>query len=110
MQKKFKQIIYCHPNSSINTTGITRDSLVTGSAFTDYFPLSQLGVRALPGTKFYVNGTDNPVIIGFTGMFELDLSRGGSISSLAFDEQSLLEIERNDSAYLVIDMLGLGGN
>ena len=110
MQKKFKQIIYCHPNSSINTTGITRDGLITGSAFTDYFPLSQLGVRALPGTKFYVNGTNNPVIIGFTGMFELDLSNGGSISSLAFDGQSLLEIERNDSAYLVIDMLGLGGN
>lgn len=110
MQKKFKQIIYCHPTSSINTVGITRDTLVTGSAFSNYLPLSQLGVRALPGTKFYINGTDSPVIIGFTGMFELDLSKGGSVTSLTFDANSLQEIENNDSAYLVIDMLGLGGN
>lgn len=110
MQKKFKQIIYCNPTSTINTAGITKNNLVDGSAFSDYCPLTQLGVRALPGTKFYINGNNNPVIIGFTGMFELDLSAGGSITSLTFDPNTLREIEQNDSAYLVVDMLGLGGN
>ena len=64
----------------------------------------------MPGTKFYVNGTNNPVIIGFTGMFSIDLTAGGSITELTFDEDSIDEIEENDSAYLVVDIAYLGGN
>ena len=93
----------------MNTPGVSIDNLNTGSIFQSYLPLSQLGVRALPGTKFYINGNDNPVIIGFTGMFELVLDNA-TISSISFDKDSLEKIEKNDSAYLVVDMLGLGGN
>jgi len=69
-----------------------------------------LGVRALPGTQFYINGGTNPVIVGFTGLFEIDLTDGGSITELKFDRKSIDAIELNDSAYLVVDMLGIGGN
>ena len=109
MEKKFKQIIFCNSDSTENTTGVTIENLNTGAIFQNYLPLSQLGVRALPGTKFYVNGSDNPVIIGFTGMFEIVLD-SASITSLAFDRASLERIELDDSAYLIVDMLGLGGN
>lgn len=110
MVKDFNQIIYCNPSSDRNTPGITKESLVNGTAFTNYLPLSQLGVRALPGTQFYVNGGTKPVLIGFTGLFEIDLSNGGSITGLKFDESSIAAIEANDSAYLIVDMLGIGGN
>ena len=110
MVKSFHQVIYCHPQSNKNTFGITKENLINGSAFQQYLPLSQLGVRALPGTQFYINGGVNPVIIGFTGLFEIDLTNGGSITELKFDEKSIEAIETNDSAYLVVDMLGMGGN
>ena len=110
MVKDFNQIIYCHPSSEKNTNGVTKENLVSGTIFSQYLPLSQLGVRALPGTQFYLNGGTNPVIIGFTGLFEIDLSSGGSITGLKFDEKSIQAIEANDSAYLIVDMLGIGGN
>ena len=110
MTRDFNQIIYCHPDSNKNTSGITAANLVSGTAFSRFLPLSQLGIRALPGTEFYVNGGTTPVIIGFSGLFEIDLTSGGSITSLRFDEKSIRAIEANDSAYLIVDMLGIGGN
>lgn len=110
MTQNFKQFIFHKTGSSYNTTGLLKDALIDGSAFSAYYNIVQLGVRALPGTKFYVNGTSNPVIIGFTGMFSIDLTAGGSITELTFDEDSIDEIEENDSAYLIVDIAYLGGN
>jgi hypothetical protein len=36
-------------------------------------PIVQLGIQSVPGTKFYLNGSNNPIIIGNTGIYELDL-------------------------------------
>ena len=110
MTQNFKQFIYHKTGSNYNTTGLQKNDLIDGSAFNGYYNIVQLGVRALPGTKFYVNGTTNPVIIGFTGMFSIDLTAGGAITELAFDEDSMDEIEGNDSAYLIVDIAYLGGN
>ena len=111
MVQNFKQIIYHCPESDKNfPLNLTPEQLIDGSIFLDYMPLSQLGVRALPGTKFYVNGSSTPVIIGFTGMFDIDLTEGGFISDLKFDTTSIKAIQQNDSAYLVVDMAYLGGN
>ncbi|MBO7080187.1 MAG: hypothetical protein J6W64_10420 [Bacilli bacterium] len=48
-----------------------------------------MGVRALPGTEFYINGGATPIIIGFTGLFEIDLSEGGTITGLRFNKKSI---------------------
>ena len=109
MIKDFHQIVYCHANSNKNTPGVTADNLISGAAFSNLGPLSQLGVRALPGTEFYINGGVTPIIVGFTGLFEIDLSDGGTITGLKFSEKSIQAIEANDSAYLIVDMLGIGG-
>ena len=107
MTQQFKQLIYCNDNSSFNTTN--RTDLISGGAFTSYVHLSQLGVQAPPGTKFYLNGGIQPVIVGFTGLFELDLTLGGSITSIRFDPVSLANINANDSSILIIDMAYMGG-
>ena len=39
-----------------------------------YSPIIHLGIQTLPGTKIYLNGFyDAPIIIGATGIYELDL-------------------------------------
>lgn len=107
--QKFQQIIYCNENSDQNfPTGISKDDLVSGRIFQGR-TFSQLGIQAPPGTKFYVNSGANPVIIGYTGLFQIDLTTGCSITDLRFDRNSINFIESNDGLYLIIDMAYEGG-
>lgn len=108
MQYSFNQIVYNADNSNHNVPAdLTKDSV--NGKLTEYTPLYQLGVRALPGTKFYLNGSPTPVIIGFNGVFEIDFTdkKGGFITSIQFDADSLKAIADNDSGYLVVDMMYL---
>lgn len=110
MTQLFKQFIYCNNNSNKNfPLNLQSNNLINGTAFSDYLPAIQLGIQAPPGTKFYINNGENPVIIGFTGLFELSLLENGSITSLTFDEQSIDQIQANDSAIIIIDIAYLGG-
>ena len=85
---------------------LTGDSLVNGSAFSSYTPKLQLGIQTLPGTMFYLSaGQPDPIIVGKTGIFELDLNGDADISNLHFDRSSIDLINDNDSAYLIIDLL-----
>jgi hypothetical protein len=59
----------------------------------------------LPGTKFYLNNGLTPIIIGPTGIYELDLEGISQITDLRFDSNSLTAVENNDSAYLIIDIV-----
>ena len=68
-------------------------------------PILQLGIQALPGTKFYLNGSNNPIIIGNTGIYELDLQGLTEISSLSFEANSISLINGNANAYLIVDMI-----
>lgn len=105
MNQSFKQFIYCASGSQHNFPNtLTFEDLITGRFLPADKTISQLGIQALPGTKLYLNGGTVPIIIGFTGLFEIDLSAGGAITNIKVDEKSLREIENNNSAYLVIDI------
>lgn len=105
MVQQFKQFIYYNDSSAYNhPAGLKALDLINGTAFSGYTPLAQLGVQAPPGTSFYVNGGDIPAIVGFTGLFDIDLTQGGEISSLKFSSESINYIRSNDSAMLIIDM------
>lgn len=88
-------------------SGINMTTLQTGSVFESYLPIVQLGIQSLPGTKFYVNGDDSipPIIIGSTGIYELDLDGLSEITKLAFSRESLERIDESDSAYLIVDVI-----
>lgn len=113
MSKQIKQVRYYGKNDSKNyplrTQGNdiapTYQNLISGSAFSKCVPIIQLGIQSLPGTKFYLNGSNNPIIIGNTGIYELNLQGLSEISSLQFDARSLELISNNESAYLIIDMI-----
>ena len=53
------------------------------NVFSKYTPITQLGIQALPGTRFILNeNIEGPVIIGSTGIYELDLEGISKINSL----------------------------
>ena len=78
---------------------------VSGNVFQDYFPILQLGIQALPGTMFYLNNAADPIIIGRTGIYELDLEEETEISDMRFDAQSIAAINENSNAYLIVDII-----
>ena len=81
---------------------------ITGHLFADKTPIYQLGIQALPGTKFFLNGGIDPVIIGATGIYELDLQDKASISALRFDAESMKTIEKAGDAgngFLIVDIV-----
>ena len=84
--------------------------LSSGNAFKDYIPIVQLGIQALPGTKFSLNANLEPIIIGASGMYELDLTDSSAIlTSLKFEQTSLNSISVNPDGYLIIDIVYLEG-
>ena len=87
------------------TTLITSEHYANGDVFGKYFPVTQLGIQALPGTKFYLNEAVDPVIIGATGIYELDLTNGIQISKISFAHDSMENIENNDNAFLIVDII-----
>ena len=109
MAKRVKQVRYYNDNSQNNypTEGTKPRyrNLISGTAFSAYMPILQLGIQTLPGTKFYLNGSNNPIIIGSTGIYELDLQGLTEINSLQFDASSLALIQENSNAYLIVDMI-----
>ena len=86
MAKKIQQIIYHHPDSVIE------EQMQNGSIFNQYMPIINLGIQCINkkeesenkiNTYFYLNGnTDDPIYIGYTGIYELDLTNISQISKL----------------------------
>lgn len=106
MAKQVKQYRYYGNKDGRNyPTNLSYASLVAGSAFQKTMPVIQLGIQALPGTKFYLNNSNNPIIIGYTGIYELSLEGVAEITSLAFDAKSIQTINDTINAYLIVDMI-----
>lgn len=83
----------------------TYQHYVSGLVFGDNFPVLQLGIQALPGTKFKLNNANDPIIIGLTGIYELDLVGQTEITAIQFDADSMVNINNNNNAYLIVDII-----
>lgn len=107
MAKKVKQFRFYSVNdtSKNNPQGLSYRSLISGSAFNECMPIMQLGIQSLPGTKFYLNNSNSPIIVGYTGIYELDLQGVAEITALSFDAKSLEAVNGNANSYLIIDMI-----
>ena len=51
---------------------------------------NKLGIQAPPGTKFYINSSASPIMIGRTGIYELD--EDINVSSLKFEAPKNYEL------------------
>lgn len=108
MAKAIKQFRF-YENSHNNNypKGITAANLISGDIFdsNNCFPILQLGIQALPGTKFYLNDAVGPIIIGSTGIYELDIDGLAEIVRIQFAKASIETIANNDSAGLIVDII-----
>lgn len=51
----------------------------------EYGPVSHLGIQGEPGVIFYLNNSEDPIAIGSTGIYELNLEGIGHLTALKFD-------------------------
>lgn len=114
MAKQIKQFrYYSDKNENNQPPSLTANELANGTAFKDIVAITQLGIQTLPGIRFYLNnsrasdsGNNECVIIGSTGIYELDLDGISEITQLNFaSEQLENNIANNPNAYLIIDMI-----
>ena len=108
MAKQITQFRYYKEGHTNNSpSGITVDQLIDGNAFKGMI-ITQLGIQTLPGVRFHLNDnnpTNPPIIIGSTGIYELEIDGISQIESFWFEKNSLDLIEKNENAYLIIDMI-----
>lgn len=107
MAKHIMQFRYYEDGHTNNQpVELNAELLQNGTVFAKYLPFTQLGIQALPGTRFYLNDNiEGPVIVGSTGIYELELEGISKISSLKFDSKSLKLIADNPNAFLIIDVI-----
>lgn len=106
MAKQIKQFRYYGDGESNNQpNNLTTKELNLGTAFKNITAITQLGIQTLPGIRFRLNNATDPIIIGSTGIYELDLDGIAEITQLSFEANSLSVIANNPNAYLIIDMI-----
>lgn len=108
---KIKQFRYYNEGNENNSPAVGKAFYQNEVSFSYYAPIQQVGIQTLPGTKFYLNQSADPIIIGSTGIYELDLRNTTAIlSSFRFDKNSMDIINNLKNGYLVIDLVYSGGN
>lgn len=71
--------------------------------------ITQISIQSIPGTKIYFNGeTSLPIIIGATGLFEINASSNFIITKIVVPADSLNLIANNPAAGLIIDTIEQG--
>lgn len=107
MAKYINQVRYYGDGNAKNSaSNVTLTTLQSGSTFHNTLPIVQLGIQTLPGMKVYINNHTNPVIVGQTGIYELNVDGISYITDLRFDGSTLSVINKNqNNAYLIIDYL-----
>ena len=106
MARKVKQFRYFGEDAAKNQPANCKMAdFINGEIFTSCYPIIQLGIQAMPGAKFYVNVSDAPIIIGQTGIYELDLNGKTEISHLYFYRESMEQINELNNALLIVDIV-----
>ena len=108
MAKYVNQIRYYGDGNDKNypKNNVSLTTLQSGSIFHNTLPIVQLGIQTLPGMKIYINNHTNPIIVGQTGIYELNVDGISYITDLRFDGTTLNIINRNQqNAYLIVDYL-----
>jgi hypothetical protein len=102
---------YGEGNTNNYPKDVSYTEFVNGQVFSNTLPILQLGIQTLPGTKFYLNGSLDPIIIGSTGIYELDLQNKTEITGFRFDPRIFYIINGKDNikstsgTYLIVDIV-----
>lgn len=110
MVRKVQQIRYYGDNKADSDknqpSNLKGNNLRSGSAFKEYTPMKQIGIQTIPGVKFYLNNSIEPITVGSTGIYELNVENLTEITALSFDTLSINMINESPSiSYIIVDIL-----
>ena len=97
---------YAEGNENNYPQDFSWPSYCSQETFKKYSPILQLGIQTLPGTRIYLNSGISPIIIGATGIFELDVTNtSASIHGIRVDQQSMELIRDLENGYFIMDIV-----
>lgn len=107
--KKIYQYRYYGDSKKNYPQDLNATQMANGEIFslTGKGSITHLGLQASPGTTFYLNRCDNPIQIGKTGIYEIDVSGYGYITSIMFTDDTLANVNEDDG--IIIDIVYEGG-
>lgn len=107
--KKIYQYRYYGNSSKNYPKSLNAVQLTNGEIFnqTSKGSITHLGLQASPGTTFFLNRCDNPIQIGKTGIYEIDVTGYGYITSIMFSDDTLALV--NEDNGIIIDIVYEGG-
>ena len=74
--------------------------------FNSYGNISQIGIQARPNAKFWLNNSRYEIIMGETGIYELDLKNTGFITDIKFSSDTIQVYNKADNTdRLIIDIV-----
>ena len=105
--KKVTQLRYSGDSSTSDNwpEGVKKSHFIEGNVFDRYNSISQMGIQGQPGTAFVLNSGDAPIILGETGIYEIDLENRGYISSIYFIDNSAFDKYVSGKTKLLIDII-----
>lgn len=106
--KKMYQFRFYGNSTKNYPQGLSVSSMKDGELFRSKGAITHLGIQAAPGTTFFLNNGLNPIQVGKTGIYEINISGYGYITSLSFSEETLASV--NEDNGIIIDILYEGGS
>ena len=104
--KKVAQIRYYGDDegSKNSLNGLTQENF--NEELEKYQNIQQIGIQSFPGAIFRLNDGEDPIYIGATGIYELNIQNLIDINRLIIDDKTLEQINNsNGSLYIIIDIL-----
>ena len=106
MATRMLQFRYYYDGNENNNPNWKWQLYCTANSFKKYSPITAIGVQTLPGTKIYLNGSITPIIIGNSGIFELDVANtSATINNFRVDQESMKLIRDLQNGYIIIDIV-----
>lgn len=106
MATRMAQFRYYKDGASNNFPDWTWTRYCTSESFKKYSPIISLGIQTIPGTKFYLNSSLKPIIVGNSGIFELDVKNtSATINNIRIDQDSMELLKNLPNGYLIIDIV-----
>ena len=100
--KQIKQFRYYGSMSNKNyPENLSYGELRAGNIFKNLGIVTHLGIQAIPGTVFYLNNSQHPILVGSTGIYELNLEGLGQIFAIKFAQETLEHIEQGTNGLLI---------
>lgn len=95
---------HLNDNGEIVSEDLTKDNF--NENLSEYSNILQIGIQSFPGAAFSLNEGIDKVLIGTTGIYELNLENLIDINKLSIDNDTLDLINKSSgSLYVIIDLL-----